>query len=275
MAGLSDADVARYREDGFVFPVPAIAAGEAADLLAWLDDLEARHADLDAKARRHRLLRFKPHVRYTRLDRVVHHPAILDAVEHLIGPDILVWASAFFIKDARDPAFVSWHQDSATYGLDGTDLVTAWIAVTPAGPGNAGMRFAPGTHRAGPCAHRDTEAPDNMLSRGETVELAIDERAAVDVVLAPGEMSLHHIDLAHSSLANGSDSRRIGYAVRYFTPTMRPRRGEASAMLARGRDRHGHFTLEPRPRADDDPAALAAWQTALDLRERAVFGEAS
>jgi hypothetical protein len=87
-------------------------------------------------------------------------------------------------------------------------------------------------------------------------------------------MSLHHIDLAHSSLANGSDMRRIGYVVRYFSPAMRPRARRASAMLARGRDRFGHFELEPRPEADDHPAALAAWQSAIDLRERAVFGDA-
>jgi ectoine hydroxylase-related dioxygenase (phytanoyl-CoA dioxygenase family) len=215
-------------------------------------------------------LRFKPHLLFPRLDRLVTDPRLLDPVEDLIGGDILVWASAFFIKDAGDPGFVSWHQDSATYGLEGGDLVTAWLAVTPATTANAAMRFIPGSHRDGPRRHVDIADPTNMLSRGETIPDA-NEEAAVDVVLAPGEMSLHHIDLIHASGPNRSDQPRIGYAIRYCAPSMRPIVGAASARLVRGRDRCGHFELEPAPRDEHDAVTRAAHARALDLRERSVF----
>ncbi|MBM3567748.1 MAG: phytanoyl-CoA dioxygenase family protein [Alphaproteobacteria bacterium] len=270
--GLSPAQVEAFRREGFLFPLPAMAPARAAALVDWLDALERRHAGIDARTRRHRLLRFKPHMLFPELDAVVHAPAVLDAVESVLGPDILIWASAFFIKEPGDPAFVSWHQDSATYGLDGDALLTAWIAMSDAGIDNAAMRFAPQSHRLGPLPHRDTEDAANMLSRGETVELEIDEDRAVDVVLAAGEMSFHHIDLAHGSGANRSSRRRIGYAVRYMSPAMRPRLGPASAMLARGRDTGSGFEMEPRPIAEDHPATRAAWERAIALRERTVFG---
>ena len=134
------------------------------------------------------------------------------------------------------------------------------------------MQFIPGTHRLGPVSHSDTWAKDNALSRGEVIDLKIDESSAVDVTLGPGDVSLHHIDLVHGSPPNRSARRRIGYAVRYMTPGMRPRVRPASAMLARGADTHGHFELEPRPAADLDPIAVAAHRDALALRQRAVLG---
>ena len=186
-----------------------------------------------------------------------------------------MWASAVFAKDPRSASYITWHQDSVTYGLDGGALVTAWIALADTGPDNAAMQFIPGTHRLGPVSHTDTWATDNALSRGEVVDLKIDEYKAVDVSLRAGDVSLHHIDLVHGSPANRSDRRRVGYAVRYMTPDMRPRVRPASAMLARGADTHGHFDLEPRPVADRDPAAVAAHRAALALRQRAVLGQPS
>ena len=74
-------------------------------------------------------LRHKTHLLFTWADELVHNAEILDAVEDLIGPDILCWTTNFFIKEAHSPGFVSWHQDSTYWGLDPADVVTAWVAL--------------------------------------------------------------------------------------------------------------------------------------------------
>lgn len=273
-AGLTEAERARYRRDGFVFPVPALQDSEVATARAWLDDFERRHAGLSAKERRESLLRFKPHLLHPALDAIIRQPRILDAIESLIGPDILVWSSAFFMKDAHDRGFVSWHQDSVTYGLEGDDLVSAWIALTDVDAGNASMRFLPGSHRAGLVHHRLAAHADNMVSLGETID-GVDEARSVGVALRAGEMSLHHIHLMHASDANASDRPRIGYVVRYFPPDMRAHGGAASALLVRGEDRHGNFELEQPPLAAEDPATIARHARAVELRKARVFAPAA
>jgi non-heme Fe2+,alpha-ketoglutarate-dependent halogenase len=264
----------QYRRDGFLFPVQALTHDQVRHYRDRLEAFEASHAGTPKEELHHRAFRFKPHLLHTWLDELIHLPSILDAVEDLIGPDILVWSSSFFIKDAHDEGFVSWHQDSTTYGLVGSGLVTAWVALTDSDTGNASMRVIPGTHRLGDLPHRDTFAENNVLSRGETVELEIDETQAVSASLKAGEMSLHHLRVVHGSPANTSDRRRIGYAIRYMAPHMRPASGRASALLVRGRDVHGHFEPESRPQGDFDEAALAAYERAMQLRTSAVFQDA-
>jgi non-heme Fe2+,alpha-ketoglutarate-dependent halogenase len=273
LRGLAGAQVAQFRRDGVLFPVRALSADEAAEGRRRFEAYEARLAGTPRRERHHRAFRFKPHLLLAWLDALIRRPAILDAVADLIGPDILVWASAFFPKDAHDPGYVSWHQDSATYGLAGDDLVTAWVALTDCGVDNACMRVIPGSQALGDLPHADTFAEDNVLSRGETVALAVDEARAVDVVLAAGEMSLHHLRTVHGSPPNRSDRRRIGYAIRYMAPSMRPASGPASALLVRGQDRSGHFELEAAPAGDFDPAAVVAYERAMRLRTEAVLGE--
>ncbi len=273
-AGLTAADCARYRRDGFVFPVPALENGEVARTRAWLDAFEHRHADLSKKQRRETLLRFKPHLLHPELDAIVRHPRILDAIEAIIGPDILVWSSALFMKDARDRGFVSWHQDSVTYGLDGDELISAWVALTDVDAGNASMRFLPGSHLGGLVHHRLVADADNMVSLGETID-GVDDARSVSVSLRAGEMSLHNIHLMHASDANKSDRTRIGFVIRYFPPAMRAHGGLASALLVRGQDRHGNFDLEQSPVAADDPATIARHARAIDLRRARVFAPAA
>ena len=130
--------------------------------------------------------------------------AILDAVEDVIGPDILCWGSSFFIKEPRDPGFVSWHQDSTYWGLDPADIVTAWVALSDSTAANGAMRVIPDTQRLEQIAHRDTFAAENLLTRGQEIVVEVDESKAVMLALQPGEMSLHHVRLIHGSDPNPS-----------------------------------------------------------------------
>ena len=180
-----------------------------------------------------------------------------DAIEDLYGPNLLCWTTNFFIKEANNPAFVSWHQDSTYWGLDRPDVVTAWIAFTESNAANGAMGFIPGTHKKDQIPHRDTFAKNNLLTRGQEVAVEVDPKEAVTIELRPGEMSLHHVRLVHGSPPNPSDDRRIGFAIRYIPTSVKQVAGEDSATLVRGTDVHKHFEHEPRPASDMDPEFVA------------------
>jgi non-haem Fe2+, alpha-ketoglutarate-dependent halogenase len=188
---------------------------------------------------------------------IIRDPRVLDPVEDLIGGDILCWASGFFAKHPGDGTYISWHQDATYWGLSSPDVVTAWIALTPSTPESGCMRVMPGTNQA-QLDHRDTFADKNLLSRGQEIAVEVDEAKAVDIVLAPGQMSLHHVLIVHGSKPNMASEARIGLAVRYIPTSLRqlsPIRDTAT--LVRGEDRFGHFEPEPQPAFDFAPEAVA------------------
>jgi len=252
MKALTTEAVAFYHEHGYYAPVRVLEPGRAAALRAQLEAFESEHA----QARR--VLRNKSHLLVTWLDALIREPRILDAVEDVIGPNILCWASSFFIKDAHDPSYVSWHQDSTYWGLEPPDIVTAWVALSESDEANGAMQVIPGSHKLDQLGHRDTFGAHNLLSRGQEIAVEVDERQAVALPLAPGEMSLHHVRLIHGSEPNPSDRRRIGYAIRYLPTHVRQVVGTRdSATLVRGVDQFGNFAPEQAPDADLSPAALA------------------
>ncbi|MGH7303883.1 MAG: phytanoyl-CoA dioxygenase family protein [Candidatus Rokuibacteriota bacterium] len=252
MTRLASSAVARYHRDGLHFPVPVLPPDEARGLRRRLEAVEAEHGGRLGGA-----LRQKPHLLFTWLADLVRHPAILDAVEDVLGPDLLVWSTSFFIKEARDPAYVSWHQDATYWGLSAPDVLTAWVAFTDATVENGAMRMVPGSHDA-QLEHRDTFAPHNLLSRGQEIAVEVEEARGVDILLRAGEMSLHHVRMVHGSPANRSDDRRIGFAIRYIPTSVRQIAGERdSAMLVRGVDDYRYFDPEQAPAADLAPEARA------------------
>ena len=123
---LSDSQVAQYRRDGFFHPIRVMSEADASGYEQRLRALEAREGGTMS-----RKTNMKPHLIVPWLEELVRHPKILDAIEDVIGPDILAWSSGFFTKGAHDPSFVSWHQDSTYWGLSEPDVITAWIAFTP------------------------------------------------------------------------------------------------------------------------------------------------
>jgi hypothetical protein len=244
--------VAAYRRDGFVHPVPCLTTAETARYRAAIEDYERSSGEQATL-----LIRNKGHLKLRCLYDLAHDPRILDAVESLIGPDILCWSSSLFVKDAGDPAFVAWHQDSYYWGLEPDDVVSAWIAFAPSTLANGAMKVIPGSHRAAQFPHaRSSPGSDNMLFTHEEIAVEVDERAAVPLLLAEGEMSLHHVKIVHGSEPNRSTARRYGYAIRYVAPHVRQRGDMPYATLVRGRDRHGNFRADPVPRGDFDPAVL-------------------
>ena len=249
---LSEAQIARYREEGYLAPIRIMDEEAAQALRAELEAVEAR---MGGPLRGD--LRHKSHLLFPFLADLVRHKLLLDAIEDVLGPDLLCWNSNFFIKEAANPAFVSWHQDSTYWGLSAPEVATAWVALTPSTVANGAMAVIPGSHKSDQIPHRDTFDRHNLLTRGQEVAVAVDETQAVPLILQPGEMSLHHVRLVHGSPPNPSADRRIGFAIRYTPTHIRQLEGEDSATLVRGADRFHHFAPEPRPDSAMAPEMMA------------------
>jgi non-heme Fe2+,alpha-ketoglutarate-dependent halogenase len=267
---LDQATVDRYHTNGIHFPVEAFSAGEAAEMLSKLEQMEARDGGrLSPRTNK------KPHLLLPWIDKVIRHPKLLDVVEDVIGPDILCWSSQFFIKNAHDPSFVSWHQDATYWGLSTSEVVTAWIAFTPSTVQSGCLRIVPGTHKE-QVPHLDTFDDTNMLSRGQEIAVKVNEEDIVDVVLQPGQASLHNVLLFHGSNPNNADHRRVGLAVRYIPTHVRQTAGSRdSATLVRGTDKFGYFDLAPPPEADFHPDAVARHAEIIDRQLEILYAGAA
>ena len=263
---LTQDQIDQFWRDGCVFPVRVMPQADALEIRRRLETFEAKNGGPLKGALRH-----KSHLLFTWLGDLVRNDRIVDAIEDLYGPNLLCWTTNFFIKEARNPAFVSWHQDSTYWGLDKPDVVTAWVALTPSNKANGAMKFIPGSHTKDQIPHRDTFAKNNLLTRGQEVAVEVDESKAVAITLEPGEISLHHVRLVHGSPPNPSHDRRIGFAIRYIPTTVAQIAGEDSATLVRGVDTHHHFELEPRPTRDMDPEFVALHQTITERNAQILY----
>ena len=263
---LSEAEVAAFRRDGFHFPVRVMSAEQARACRDALEAYERGAGGPIQSNRRHRV-----HLLFKWASEAVRNPRILDAIEDVLGPDILCWNTNFFIKEARDPGFVTWHQDSTYWGLEPPDVVTAWLALSDAPLASGAMKFLPGSHKWQQLEHRDTFHEHNLLSRGQEIAVAVNEAEAVDVPLRAGEISLHHVRLAHASAPNTTSDRRIGLAIRYIPTHVRQVKVRDCATLVRGVDRFHNFDPEPAPEADLTDAALAAHAAAMERQVAALY----
>ena len=251
---LTPAQVEQYREKGYVFPFRALSTAEAA---AARHELETYEAHFGAEAQK--VLGVKSHLPFKFLANIIRHPRILDAVEDLLGPNLLCWGSSFFQKDAHDPRFISWHQDSFYYGMEPSNTCTAWLAFSTSNELSGSVRVVPGSH----LSQRDfvnTPHENNLLTRGQTI-LGVDESKAVHMNLEAGEFSLHHESIVHNSEPNRSNDRRIGLSIHYIpTSTKQVKYRVAGkkpfATLVRGVDEYGHWEHEQAPERDFDPAIL-------------------
>ena len=252
-AGLTRQQREQYERDGVVFPVRVFSADEAARFRDALDSLSDK---CGAGA----LKRFDNlHLFFDWAYQLVTHDALLDAVEGVLGSDILVEATVVFYKPPRDSSYVSWHQDSVYSGWHLTPSTSAWIALTPSVRANGCVRVVPGSHKRGLMDHQIIRDDPNLLNRrGERVEMAVDETEAVDLTLRPGEMSLHHSNIVHGSNPNTSDEPRVGFIVRFVTNQTTNR--ERPMLRVRGRADCSHLTLVNPPADADQQTAFNAWR---------------
>ena len=252
---LTPNQVESYQRDGLLFPLPALSAAEVAHFRSCHDELDRRLGDCPTAEQKGDC-----HLHFKWVCDLAVHPVVLDVVEDIIGPDILIHSSTIFTKYAQDEKFVSWHQDSHYWGLSEPRLVSAWIALTDSTIDNGCLRVLPGTHTRN-FAHQEKPQQTNILRRGQTVSDVLDEASAVDIELQAGQMSLHHANIIHSSKPNTSRGPRIGVAVRYVATAVKQEKFHIPVILARGRDDYHHYQLQERPTADiDEGVRLSAQQ---------------
>ena len=252
---LTQEQVERYRHDGFLFPIPALSPGEVEDCLAGLARFERWLGRPLTEA--DRKWRSAGYVIMPWVDRLVRHPRLLDAVESVIGPDILVYTSTFFIKDAGTPVFAAWHQDATYFGLDPHEHVTAWVALSDATSEAGCMEAVSSRGRPRQLRHAALGLAHSINGGGQAIVEPFDEAGAVAMALPAGSFSLHHTLCRHRSAPNRAAHRRIGLGISYIPASARTIGSyRLSALLVRGRDAAGHFELLPPPAAEFDPAAL-------------------
>ena len=250
---LSQQQVELFRRDGYIFPINILDAHEAADLRRRLEAREALQGGRIEPGQR-----AKSHLLFKWLDDLIRDPRILDPVEQLIGPNILCWNTIFWIKDVGSKSFVSWHQDNRYWGLSSPEVVTAWLALSPASLESGCMRVMPGTHIGDVLPHEDKYDDANMLTRGQEITEGVDDDHAVHMPLEVGQMSFHNYRLAHASGANKAPDRRIGVSMHFMPTDTQQIVGEwDSAALVRGEDTFGNFAPTPIPEMDFDPVAMA------------------
>ena len=263
---LNASEVAAYNAKGYHLPVDVLSQIEVAACRRELETYETKSGSPIKGEMRH-----KSHLLFPWINELMRHPRVLDAIEDVLGPNLLVWSTSFFIKEPHDPGFVSWHQDATYWGLSSPDVCTAWIALSPANKVSGCMKFIPGTHKS-QVDHADTFHQDNLLTRGQEIAVKVDEAKAIYAELDPGQASLHHVLLFHGSAPNRSDDRRIGLAIRYVPTHIRQAVGASdSATLVRGVDEHKNFATEPRPRIDLDPEGVAFHKAATEAQAAVLY----
>jgi hypothetical protein len=235
----------QFHDDGIVFPIRVLSAEQAQDYRRQCDLLEAQ---LGGRPRTVEVRQM--HLHYPWAWQLATEPLVLDAVEELLGPDLLIWATELFAKHPDDRIVsIGWHRDGIYMGLEPSQTVTAWIALSPSLVANGCMRFI--------------READRWAGGNERKKPDVQPERVIDVALQAGQMSLHDVHVLHGSGPNVSQEKRVGFASRFTTPQVRPLSQHPPAVLARGTDRYGYFDLRSPPtHADPQCAALAMRQSA-------------
>jgi non-heme Fe2+,alpha-ketoglutarate-dependent halogenase len=248
---LSQAQVDFYKQQGFLFPVDVYSRAEAQRIFEKYQDTEEKAGEELQKR-----FRVKSHLPFPWLCDIIRNEKLLDAVEDIIGPNILCWGSSFFSKKAHDPRYISWHTDSFYYSFDPPETLSAWVSFNDSTKLAGCVQYIPGTHLLPPPVHEFKPHPDNFAGVGQTV-VGVDESKAVFAELQAGQVVFHHESIVHGSGPNNADHPRVGFVIHYCAPHVRETRFEgATAMIARGRDTHGYWEPEPSPKVDFDEACI-------------------
>ena len=250
---LTKLQIEQYHDQGFISPIRVISEQEALSIKDELEQVEREFPEEINSESRNNL-----HLSFAFLDALAHNKIIVDAIEDLIGPDISLWASVMFIKEPSSKQYVSWHQDATYMGLDSLDFPTPWIALSPSNIETGCMTMIAGSHKTKIQNHKDTFAENNILTRGQVIQ-DVDESKAVDLILQPGEMSIHHGAVIHGSQPNNSNQRRIGFSLQSYMPNnVKQIVGRNLWTHVRGQKRQDDDgMLLDRPRFNMDPNTVA------------------
>ena len=262
----TEEQIRQYEADGWVSPVDLLTSEQADECRNQLEAWELlRGGSLPTHERS------GAHILFPWIDELMRAERILDAVEDLIGPNILCWNSVFWIKEAQSSSYVGWHQDLQYWGLSNSEVVSIWIALSNASEDAGCMNVIPGSHKE-TIEHAETYAKNNLLSRGQELEIDISQRKTVPMALKAGQVSFHNVRTAHGSGPNKTNDRRIGLSLHYMPPHTEQTLSEWDcASLVRGTDQYRHFEHCPRPSADLEPNAVDFHKRASDAMREIIY----
>ncbi len=266
---LTEFQIRQYHDEGYLAPIRVMSEENA---LALRKEIEAFEASQNKPI--HGTQKTKAFLRFPWAYDVVVKENILDVVEDLIGSNILCYQHGVWFKEPETGSYVSWHQDATYYGMDPWELLSAWVALTPADDKSGCIQVIPGSHKGGayPVEYNE-RSPENLLASGQNTLFDFNKDDAVSMPLRPGEMSIHHVCLVHSSKPNLSNNRRMGLSAGYLpTHVKQTTTLKATAMLVRGRDDYGNYLPnELPPIAHDDPETIKRQERAVELyREKSI-----
>ena len=242
MSFLNEKQLKDYEDHGFVAPINVLTLEEATKIKEEIEYIEKKWPDELIGLGRNNVHYISPI-----FDQVCHNSKILDAVESIIGKDILVGGTTLFIKDTGKKDFVSWHQDAKYIGFEPHNWVTAWLAITDANEENGCMRMWSGSHKEKIKKHKDTFNENNLLTRGQTVQNVPLEDTTPNILKA-GQLSLHHPMIVHGSGSNKSNTRRIGFVIQsYIGTNVDQVIGKVYVQQARGKDNFKYHEHTKRP----------------------------
>ena len=235
-----------YKEKGFIAPLD-IVSKQNADALR--SDFEMAEKELSSNPEKLALLKAYPNRLLPSFDQLTRNKNLIKAASAVLGPDLMVWSAALFIKEKMSSKIVSWHQDLTYWRLSDTEETTCWFAVSEASEASGCMKFVAGSHKNNILPHNDTYDEGNLLSRGQEIAVDVDEKDATFAALKAGQASMHHGLIFHSSGPNTTGDRRIGSAIRYIAPSMKQETGDRSLVtLVSGKDRYKNFNVVDAPR---------------------------
>jgi ectoine hydroxylase-related dioxygenase (phytanoyl-CoA dioxygenase family) len=258
---LSENDKSTYWNTGFLFPLNIFPKSETARMRSRLENLEKKWINNGLPLPLNTYKRVNSHLVCRLAYEIASNHKILNKVEGILGPDILLWSVEFFIKEPMTKQIVGMHQDLTYWGMGEIDnLVTAWVALSPATKNSGCMSFVNGSHKNPILPHTDTQNKYNVLSRSQEVDVQVKDIDKTSIVLETGQMSLHHGLMVHGSGPNSSSDRRIGVAIRYLNPKAKQLVAKRDyAMVVKGADRVGNFINVSPPTRDFTADSLAVY----------------
>ena len=218
MAGvLSTAELEHYREHGYVLPDFRLPDDLLQSLREGVDRVLSTYTDMAQEdiANPH-MIPAIPGLDDNPFLATALQPQILDMVEQILGPDIVLWITRILCKPPVRGREVPWHQDGEYWPMRPLETCSVWIAIDPVSIANGCMRFIPGSHKKKELYRHHVSDRNNLVLSLELDQDQFDEAAAINVELEPGRMSLHDVRLIHGSAANTSGQRRAALIMRYM-----------------------------------------------------------
>lgn len=244
----AESQLQEYARNGIAYPLEVMSASKAQNYRASFEELEAK---LGGQTRYIAMT----HLFFRWAFELAVQPKILDVVEQILGPDLLVQSTLILCKYPNDESFVTWHQDFNYASQNSSPTISAWVALSDSTRQSGCLRAIPGSQHAGVLPHADSIVKNNIL----TYSLEVDDSSAIDVELKAGEMSIHQAGIIHGSLPNKSDEKRIGFIIRFVTPQFT--KTDNPVVRARGAGVCRHLDVWPAPAADNIENGLKAWKT--------------